>query len=119
MLLILACAWGLLRIATWSVFGRLISSTYWPSPRINLGSSRRFTLAPTSLLTGMGGSPFSGFSGLGLSTRSKTPDLFFRLLSHSLCRLLDCVHDVLIAGAAAEVSVKRVTNLVLCRLRIP
>src|SRR5438445_11790469 len=53
MLLILACAWGLLRIATWSVFGRLTSSTYWPSPRINLGSSRRLTLAPTNLLTGM------------------------------------------------------------------
>src|SRR3990172_11142401 len=33
--------------------GSLTSSTYWPSPRIRLGSSRRLTLAPTSLLTGI------------------------------------------------------------------
>src|SRR6266545_3881439 len=30
-----------------------MSSTYWPRPRIKLGSSRRLIFAPTNLLTGI------------------------------------------------------------------
>jgi len=84
--------------------------------------SRIFTplhLSANELTYRHGGFSIFGFFGSWAFNSVETPDLFFRLLSHSLCRLLDCVHDVLIAGAAAEVSVKRVTNLVLCRLRIP
>src|SRR5438034_44210 len=77
-------AWGLLRIATWSVFGRLISSTYWPSPRINLGSSRRFTLAPTSLLTGMGVLHFRVFRVLGFQLGRNSRLIFSSSVPFSL-----------------------------------
>jgi hypothetical protein len=65
------------------------------------------------------GSHASGFNPRleTLDAKLTSPSGFW-LLSHSFRRVLDRVHDVLVAGAATEVAVEGVANLVLRRFRI-
>src|SRR5487761_315418 len=51
-----ACACGLRRTAACSMPGRLMSSTYWPRPRTNRGSSLR-SIRPKPASAGMLGGP--------------------------------------------------------------
>src|SRR3982751_6291609 len=89
-----AWAWGLRRISMWSIPGSLKSSVKLPLPRMRRSSSTRLTRAPTPPTaissTAMVRSP-SGADGR--AGRGHLPG-----------RPLDGLDDVLVAGAAAEVS---------------
>src|SRR6185369_7713213 len=78
--------------------GTLTSSIYSPWPRRKRGSSLRLTEWPMP--------PISG-------------DVFGAILcaslAHFLSSVLICLHDVDVAGAAAEISRNRVTDLVVRR----
>src|SRR5688500_2506841 len=78
-----AWAWGLRRISMWSIPGSLKSSVKLPLPRMRRSSSTRLTRAP---------SPPTEISSTATSGL------------HLPSRPLDGVDDVLVAGAAAEVS---------------
>src|SRR5215813_1557442 len=55
----------------------------------------------------------------GFSPASRLLPLACSLPFHCLCRVLDRLDDVLIAGATAEVAVESVADLFFRRLRIP
>src|SRR2546422_1740560 len=83
MLLMRACAYGLRAMSRYSIPGSFTSSTYLPLPRMKRASSLRLTLCPMPpISTDIWGLPFR---------------------SHRLRRVLDRLHDVHVAGAAAEI----------------
>src|SRR5262245_29017925 len=82
-----ACAWALRRMATWSRPGARLSSTKLPWPVSRRGSSSRWTAAPISL---------------GRSSSTIGVDQF-----------ADRAHDVLVAGAAAQIARQPVADLVV------
>src|SRR5437773_11728854 len=81
--------------------GSFTSSTYLPLPRMKRASSLRLTLWPLP--------PISTAISLRLP---------FRGLAHRLCRVVDRLHDVHVAGAAAEVPGDGLADLHLGRLRV-
>ena len=80
---------------------------------MSLGSSRLLTLAPTSLLIGI-------VYVVPLRQTLRPPGTArSTLLPHSLCRILDRFHDVLIARAAAEIAIDGAADLLFCRILPP
>src|SRR2546427_7099253 len=90
---------------------------------MSLGSSRRFTLAPTILLTGMALSQILEFSLLDFRVGAKfyccsALGGAYRLVRQFFCRILNRIHDMLITRAATDIAVKGVANLLLRWLRM-
>src|SRR6266571_7442677 len=94
--LMVACAYGLRKIAMWSIPGSFTSSTYLPFPRMKRASSLRLTLWP--------------MPPISIATASGLP---FRGLAHRSGGVVDRLHDVHVAGAAAEVPRDRLAYLEL------
>src|SRR5665213_4581312 len=97
MLLILACACGERTNTARASPGRTTSSVYWPWRVMNRKSSLRRTAAPmpVPLFSVIGGIlPFSFLSSC------------WRLARHRLRTCFDCLDDVVIARAAADIAVE-------------
>src|SRR6187399_3251296 len=130
--LIVAWAYGLRTMSSQSWPGRLKSSMYSPAPRMKRGSSLRLTewpMPPTSGVVWRGASivivvsPRSAGRGRigrdGLAVGGRGGHDRRRLGRAQLARrLLDRLHDVHIAGAAAEVAADSRPDLLLVRLRV-
>src|SRR3990172_10740368 len=98
--LIRACAYGLRTTAIHSIPGAVRSSVYLAAPVRNSGSSLRRTGCPTN------------FSVVAIST-----PLHLRA-AHLLSGVQDGLHDVLVAGAAAQVALEGFAHLRLGRARV-
>src|SRR5689334_16800172 len=107
--------------------GRFTSSMYSPWPRMNRGSSLRLTEWPMPPISGL----VRGVASVVIVVRSRSAgrdglavdrgcrDHRGRLaLAERAGRLLDRLHDVHVAGAAAEVAADPVTDLVLARVGV-
>src|SRR3954471_9338829 len=97
MLLMRACANGLRTRPTHSIPGRLMLSTYFARPVISSGSSFRSCRVPMTFVV--------------RSVTAISPPL-------RVCRGLHGLDDVVIAGAAAEVALEPVADLVVRRVRM-
>src|SRR6266704_431989 len=96
MFLMRACASGLRAMSMYSMPGNFTSSTYLPFPRMKRASSLRLTLWP--------------MPPISIATASGLP---FRGLAHRSGGVVDRLHDVHVAGAAAEVPRDRLAYLEL------
>src|SRR5438876_11572122 len=100
-----ACAYGERRNTPWVWPGRTTSSVYWPAPVRKRTSSRRFSDCPMSEAGGWDRSVMVGPPSCGRADLA------------GLAKL-DRRHDVLVAGAAADVAVQPGADLRLARLRV-
>src|SRR5437773_10476223 len=106
MLLIRACANGLRTKAACAAPWRVKSSMKWPWPVISRGSSRRWSLAPTSWVTAM--SVASGGDR----------GLLARRAAHRPGGGLDGFDDVDVAGTPAEIAFEAPADLVFGGVRV-
>src|SRR5262245_13080508 len=119
-----ACANGLRTMAPNSMPGSLMSSTYWPWPRMNLASSLRSSEVPMpcSLSSRSFSSFMSPMTVLRCACRWRRRAASGR--RGGLCggELLGCrlhgLDDVLVPGAAAQVARDPVADLLLARVGV-
>src|SRR6266436_2675367 len=97
-----AWACGLRTNAAYVIPGSFRSSTYWPRPVMKRGSSRRLIDLPNRR-----------------SAATVAIKLSSLLRGHVLGRPLDRLHDVVIAGAPAEIAFQLMPDQLLRGLRIP
>src|ERR1700724_1461256 len=88
-LTIRACAYGLRRNATYSIPGSWMLSVHWVFPVINRASSERLRAVPTSVMAR------------------------HLVVAHLVSGGPDRPHDVLVAGAPAQVALQALTDLLV------
>src|SRR5262245_46383692 len=113
---IFAWAYGLRTMSSQSWPGRLTSSMYSPLPRMKRGSSLRLTEWPMPPIS-------AGVCRISVISRLRADGLGRAGGRRGHCpqlagRLLDRLHDVHVAGAAAEVAADPVADLLLRRVRV-
>src|SRR6185312_8748290 len=94
--------------------GRLMSSVYWPLPVMKRKSSRRRTDAPIPV-------PDTGCEAIGLPPRAELRRKLRGLrrvlhVFHGLRASRNRLHDVVVAGATAQVAVELVANRLLVQI---